>query len=305
MTPGADETRSARHESVRDGGDAAGAAPAAGPDAKGPSRAGRNLGAAVAVGVGLGAVVLASLFVRQEAFLVVVSAAVLVAVREMHQALSHAQLAVPVVPVAVGSVSMVVGAYVRGADALTVTFGLTVVAVLLWRASEGVHGAVPDISAGVLVALYPCFLAGFASLMLAAPDGSWRIVTFILVTICSDIGGYVAGVFFGRHPMAPSVSPKKSWEGFTGSVLACATAGAVSLPLFLDGAWWAGALLGAVVATGATVGDLMESTIKRDLGIKDMGNVLPGHGGIMDRLDSLLITAPLVWATFALVLRAA
>jgi phosphatidate cytidylyltransferase len=99
--------------------------------------------------------------------------------------------------------------------------------------------------------------------------------------------------------MAPSVSPKKSWEGFAGSMLACVVGGAVAVAQILDGPWWGGAVLGAVVAAGATIGDLAESTIKRDLGIKDMGHLLPGHGGVMDRIDSLLITAPLAWALLA------
>ena len=109
----------------------------------------------------------------------------------------------------------------------------------------------------------------------------------------SDIGGYAAGVLFGKHPMAPSVSPKKSWEGFAGSVVACVVGGvALVVRWLLDGPWWAGVVLGAVAAVGATLGDLCESMIKRDLGIKDMGSILPGHGGLMDRLDSLLHRRP-------------
>lgn len=144
------------------------------------------------------------------------------------------------------------------------------------------------------------FLAGFAALMLAAPDGRQRIVVFILVTVFSDIGGYAVGVKFGKHPMAPSLSPKKSWEGFAGSVLSCALVGAISLPLLLDGVWWAGAVLGVVAAAAATLGDLIESSIKRDLGIKDMSTILPGHGGLMDRLDSLVVVAPVAWALLLL-----
>ena len=142
--------------------------------------------------------------------------------------------------------------------------------------------------------------AGFAALMLAAPDGRQRIVVFILVTVFSDIGGYAVGVKFGKHPMAPSLSPKKSWEGFAGSVLSCALVGAISLPLLLDGVWWAGAVLGVVAAAAATLGDLIESSIKRDLGIKDMSTILPGHGGLMDRLDSLVVVAPVAWALLLL-----
>jgi phosphatidate cytidylyltransferase len=170
------------------------------------------------------------------------------------------------------------------------------VAVLLWRAVDGLRDAVRDIAGGVFVAAYVPFLAAFSILMLAAPDGAWRVFVFILVTVCSDVGGYAVGVVAGRHPMAPSVSPKKSWEGFAGSVAACVLGGALSVSLALHGPWWAGALVGIAAAVTATVGDLTESTVKRDLGIKDMGSILPGHGGLMDRLDSLLLVAPVVWA---------
>jgi phosphatidate cytidylyltransferase len=159
-----------------------------------------------------------------------------------------------------------------------------------------VGDAVRDVAGGFFVAVYPSFLAGFAALMLAPQDGARRTVTFILVTVLSDVGGYAFGVVFGKHPMAPSVSPKKSWEGFAGSVLTCVVGGAIAVPLLVHGPWWGGAVLGACAAVAATVGDLTESTIKRDLGIKDMSTILPGHGGAMDRLDSLLLVAPIAWA---------
>jgi phosphatidate cytidylyltransferase len=132
-------------------------------------------------------------------------------------------------------------------------------------------------------------------MMTAPADGPRRVTAFIATVVCSDTGGYVAGVLFGKHPMAPSVSPKKSWEGFAGSVLACTLAGAVFLTTLFDGTWWQGVLFGLAVVCSATLGDLGESMIKRDIGIKDMGHLLPGHGGLMDRLDSLLPTAPVAW----------
>ncbi|MDF2143962.1 phosphatidate cytidylyltransferase [Knoellia sp. p5-6-4] len=260
------------------------------------SRAGRNLPAAIAVGVTLGALIIVSLVLAKELFLGIVAMAVAVGVWELRKALAQVGIHVPLVPSLVGMVSMLGSAYWGGAQALSVTLGLTCVGVLLWRVADGVRDAVRDIAGGMFVALYPSFLAGFAALLLAAPDGVARVVVFVLVTVLSDIGGYVFGVLWGRHPMAPAVSPKKSWEGFAGSVLACMVGASVSISLALGGPWWAGLIMGAAVAVGATVGDLTESTIKRDLGIKDMSHVLPGHGGIMDRLDSLLVTAPLSWA---------
>jgi phosphatidate cytidylyltransferase len=261
-----------------------------------PQKAGRDLRAAVGVGLLLGGLVIGTLVIDARAFLAVVVVAVSYGAWELRRAIATRGMVVPLVPLLLGAVGMLVSAYLRGAEALVVTFGLTIVGLLVWRVADGLAGAARDLSASALVVFYPIFLGGFASMMLAAPDGRQRIVVFILVTVFSDIGGYAVGVMFGKHPMAPSLSPKKSWEGFGGSVFTCAAVGAVSLPVLLGGLWWAGAVLGAVAAAGATLGDLIESSIKRDLGIKDMGALLPGHGGLMDRLDSLVVVAPVAWA---------
>ena len=261
-----------------------------------PPKAGRDLRAAVGVGLLLAGLVIGALVLDPRAFLAVVVVAVSYGAWELRRAIATRGMVVPLVPLLLGAVGMLVSAYLRGAEALVVTFGLTIVGLLVWRVADGLSGAARDLSASALVAFYPIFLGGFASMMLAAPDGRQRIIVFILVTVFSDIGGYAVGVVFGKHPMAPSLSPKKSWEGFAGSVLTCAVVGAVSLPVVLGGLWWAGAVLGAVAAAGATLGDLIESSIKRDLGIKDMGALLPGHGGLMDRLDSLVVVAPIAWA---------
>jgi phosphatidate cytidylyltransferase len=255
-------------------------------------RAGRNLPAAIVVGLLLAGLVLASLFTRPEAFVALVSVVVVLAVWELAGALGVKQLIVPVVPLAVGSLGMLVSAFVAGEEGLLVSFTLTGFGLLLWRIVEGMDGALRDVAAGLFTAAYIPLLAGFAILMLADTDGPLRVVTFIIVTVASDIGGYIAGVMAGKHPMAPTISPKKSWEGFAGSVLFCLVAGVVCVVGLLGGPIWVGLALGAATAVSATLGDLSESLIKRDLGIKDMGSLLPGHGGIMDRLDSLLPTAP-------------
>ncbi len=259
-------------------------------------RAGRDLGAAIGVGVGLAALVILTLVFARDAFRFVIAVAMVLGAWELSRAIGHRGLRVPLVPVALGCVGMVLAAYERGGEALTVTFGLTAIGVLLWRVLDPHPGAAGDIAAGIFTALYPGFLGGFAAMLLAPSDGGLRIFTFVLVTVCSDIGGYVAGVLFGKHPMAPRISPKKTWEGFTGSVLTCAIAGALCIQLLFDQSWLVGVALGALVAAAATIGDLMESVIKRDLGVKDMSDLLPGHGGLMDRLDSLIVCAPLCWA---------
>jgi CDP-diglyceride synthetase len=257
-----------------------------------PGRAGRNLPAAVGVGVALAGLVLASLLVRKEAFVLVITAAILVALWELAGALRTKRIEVPVVPLGVGALGMLVSAFVAGEDGLLVSFALTAFGVLLWRIIDGHDGATRDVAASVFVAAYVPFLAGFALLMLAMPDGALRVLTFIAVTVSNDIGGYATGVLAGRHPMAPTISPKKSWEGMAGSMVLCMVVGAATVHYLLDGSILAGLAVGAAAAITATIGDLSESLIKRDLGIKDMGNLLPGHGGIMDRLDSLLPTAP-------------
>jgi phosphatidate cytidylyltransferase len=258
-------------------------------------RAGRDMAAAIGVGLGLGAVILAALLIWRPAFLLVLTAAVLVSIVELTGALVQGGHRPPRPPVLVGALAMMALAWTRGPSGLVVAFLLTVFAVLLWRLGDGPVGYLRDASAGVLVALYVPLLAGFAVLLLVPDDGVARVLAFIATVVCSDVGGFAAGVLFGKHPMAPSVSPKKSWEGLAGSVAACVLIGTLLVTLTFHGPWWGGALYGLAIALTATLGDLGESLIKRDLGIKDMGNLLPGHGGLMDRMDSLLPSAAVAW----------
>ncbi len=268
--------------------------------AKKPGRAGRDMVAAIGVGVGLAAVILVSLLVYRPAFLLVLLIAILVGVVELTRALQAGSVRAPLVPVLVGTVAMLALAWTRGASGLVVAFLLTVLAVLLWRLGDGPVGYLRDASAAVFVALYVPLLAGFAVLMLVPDDGAARVIAFLVTVVCSDVGGFAAGVLFGKHRMAPTISPKKSWEGMAGSVLACMLAGVLLIGLLLDGPWWGGLVFGAAIAVSATIGDLGESLIKRDLGIKDMGNLLPGHGGLMDRLDSLLPSAAVAYLLLSL-----
>jgi phosphatidate cytidylyltransferase len=261
----------------------------------GHGRAGRDLVAAIGVGVGLAAVAVASLSFRKEVFVALACVGVIYGIWELASAFAVKQIAIPVVPLAVGSVGMLISAFVAGREGLVVAFSLTAFGCLLWRVIDGLDGAVRDVVAAVFAAAYVPLLAGFAMVMLSSSDGAQRVAVFVLVTVASDVGGYVTGVFIGRRPLAPSVSPKKSWEGLAGSVTVSVLVGALSVILLLHGPWWVGALVGAAAAMTATLGDLSESLIKRDLGVKDMGTLLPGHGGLMDRLDSLLPTAPVVY----------
>jgi phosphatidate cytidylyltransferase len=195
-------------------------------------------------------------------------------------------------------------AYVWGPIVLIAATGIAILSALIWRMRRGYEGYVRDVTASVFTIAYLPFMAGFLSLTLAADNGPARIVTFILLTISNDIGGYATGVLFGRHPIAAQISPKKSWEGLVGSVLLQATVGALAFTFLLDAPWWQGVIAGLVLTVTATAGDFAESAIKRDLGVKDMGSFLPGHGGMMDRFDSLIPNAFTSWVLFTLFLGA-
>ncbi|GAA2517697.1 phosphatidate cytidylyltransferase [Streptomyces gobitricini] len=268
-----------------------------GPQRKQKKRAGRDLRAAIGVGVGLGAVIVASLFVVKAVFVGVIAVAVVVGLWELTSRLQERKsIRAPLVPLAVGGAAMVVAGYVRGPEGAWVAMALTALAVLVWRMTEPPEGYLKDVTAGVFAAFYVPFLATFVALMLTADDGPWRVLTFLLLTVVSDTGAYAVGWRFGRHKLAPRISPGKTREGLLGAVAFAMAAGALCMEFAIEGGtWWQGLLLGVAVAASATLGDLGESMIKRDLGIKDMGTLLPGHGGIMDRLDSLLPTAPVVW----------
>ncbi|MFI2241273.1 phosphatidate cytidylyltransferase [Streptomyces chrestomyceticus] len=264
--------------------------------------AGRNLRAAIGVGVGLGAVILFSLFVYKPLFVGVIVVAVVVGLWELTSRLAERKdIKVPLVPLALGGTAMVVAGYVRGAEGAWVAMALTALAALVWRMTEAPENYLRDVTAGVFAAFYVPFLATFVAMMLAADDGPERVLTFLLLTVVSDTGAYAVGWRFGKNKLAPRISPGKTREGLFGAVLFAMVAGALCMELIItDGAWWQGLLLGIAVAASATLGDLGESMIKRDLGIKDMGTLLPGHGGIMDRLDSLLPTAPIVWLLYVI-----
>lgn len=279
-----------------------------------PGRAGRNLSAAIGVGLLLGVLIGVSLFFHRWLFGLFVGAAVVLGVLEISGALARRGIVVPRALALAGSVAMVLSATFAGPLGLIVAATLAVAAVALStlviparkpKSAEGTgRGArtVPDArdtAAAVFVLMWIGLLAGVACLLLRPVDGSWRAFTLILVVVCSDTGGYFAGVLAGRHPMVPRVSPKKSWEGFAGSAVLSIAAAVFAVPVLLHGRWWVGIVLGLLTVVAAVLGDLGESLVKRDLGVKDMSSLLPGHGGLLDRMDSILLSAPVVWLVLA------
>ncbi|MFL6088704.1 MAG: phosphatidate cytidylyltransferase [Aeromicrobium sp.] len=266
-----------------------------GAEPKPHGRAGRDLSAAIGVGVSLVAMILASLYFFKDSFVAIAVVALAIGLWELSRAFGSAGIRLPFLPVATGGSLMLVSAFYGGMAEASVTMALTVIATLVWRLSEGPDGFVRDASAGLFTLSYLYLMATFVMLMLAEADGAERVLVFVIATVASDVGGYAAGATLGKHPMAPNISPKKSWEGFVGSLITGIAAGIASVTLLLHGEWWVGVILGVAGVVMATLGDLSESLIKRDLGIKDMGDLLPGHGGLMDRLDSLIAVAPIAW----------
>ena len=265
-------------------------------------QAGRNLPAAIGTGVGLLALCLITLFTYRWTFGLLVSIAMVIAVLEFSNAFKQAGIHLERVTVALAAAVMPLAAFWFGVTGQLIVMGITVLAVIFVRLLRGSHGYVKDVTASLFVVAYVPFMASFLLLTLSADNGPLRILVFVALTVGNDVGGYAAGVFFGKHPIAPSISPKKSWEGFVGSLVLQILLGIAGFVWLLDASWWQGVIAGVVLTITATAGDFAESAVKRDLGLKDMGRLLPGHGGVMDRLDSLIPNAFTSWALFTLFL---
>lgn len=259
-----------------------------------PSRAGRDLPKAIAVGLAMAGALLVSILGSPWAFVALASAAVLVAMWELDVALRGRGISIATIPLALGSVLTLALANADGPVGALLGLTLTASTLLVWHAATSAQ-PLRHLSGSLFVLGYLPALAAAAVLMLRAEDGPQRVLVYVLMVVCNDVGGYASGVLWGRHPIAPSVSPKKSWEGASGSLTLCLVAGGIAVPLMLDAPWYVGLLLGAIATFTATVGDFGESALKRDLGIKDTSTLLPGHGGLLDRLDSLLATAPVMY----------
>ena len=269
------------------------------------SRAGRNLPAAIGVGVVLGAIAIVILFFAPTGWLAVLSVFIPIATHEIVRRLREAGYALPVIPLLVGGLAMIWLTWPYGPAGLLGAYAGTIVVCMVWRLvrqglSEQPVNYLRDMSATVLIATWVPLFASFSALLIFQDEGGFRTFTVIVTVVFADIGGYVAGVLFGKHLMAPAISPKKSWEGLGGSLLFGITAAVLSVTFLLDKPAWVGVPLGLMLVITGVLGDLVESQVKRDLGIKDMGTLLPGHGGIMDRIDAMLPSAVAGWIVLTL-----
>ena len=271
---------------------------AAEPQQKDYGRAGRNLPAAIAVGAVLGGGVLASLLFYPPSFVVIVLIGVVVAMWELANALSRSGSVVARVPTVTAAGLMILATYFAGREALWVAFTVGAGAILLFTLLERRPNPVKDVCLSLFALTYVGLMASAVVFILTQPEGNLLVILFLALVVASDIGGYTFGVLWGKHPIAPKISPKKSWEGYAGSAVFSTSVGiGVALWVF-DAPIWTGLVLGTIIPAFATLGDFAESMIKRDLDLKDMGTLLPGHGGVMDRLDSILPTAPVALVLF-------
>lgn len=275
-----------------------------------PSRAGRDLPTAIAVGLGLLAVIVVTLVWWHPGFIALLVVMTCLGAIELHHAMLNIEMRSAIVPIVVGTVAIIGGTYAASIlqpitdipwhEVLLGFLAVTVLLALIWRMPGGADGYVKDAAASLFTISYIPLLASFVALILAMPGGTGKVVALALCVAGSDTGGYAVGATLGRHPMAPNISPKKTWEGMAGSVLTGAVVGAIAAVWILGQPWWFGVALGLACVVFGTAGDLIESLVKRDVGIKDMSSFLPGHGGVMDRLDSILVAAPAAWLLFTL-----
>ncbi|GAA3317175.1 MULTISPECIES: phosphatidate cytidylyltransferase [Arthrobacter] len=278
-------------------------------------KAGRNLPAAIGVGLAMLFAVLGGLLFLPLGFVLLTTAFAVLGVWEIFRALEAQGTRMPIIPVLTGTVAMPLAAYFGGTESLLFAMVLSSTAVLLWRSLESAAGAPRSVFSGIFTLAWVPFLISFAILPLhtgggattagpwpagQVPAGAWQIAVMLLLVVSNDTFGYLVGALFGKHPMAPKISPKKTWEGFAGSVAGAMVIGILASIFVLGRPWWVGVVLAVGMVAAATAGDLAESMVKRELGVKDMSSILPGHGGVMDRLDSIVFAAPAAYILFAL-----
>ncbi|MGV8881785.1 MAG: phosphatidate cytidylyltransferase [Rhodoglobus sp.] len=270
------------------------------------ARTGRPLVLALTVGIGLGLALLSSLIFVKEFYMIFAALLAGFTTFELASALRFAGRDVPRIPVVIAALAVIPASFYWLATGHWLVTLAGIVFISVWRLVElispnrrgSVSDVLKDLGAGAFIMAYVAFMAGFTVLLTAQDGGEWWTLAFLIVVVSVDTGAYATGLTWGKHPMAPNISPKKTWEGFAGSVAAAVIAGVLLALFMLQQPWWVGLILGVTIVATATMGDLAESLIKRDLGIKDISTWLPGHGGFLDRVDSSLLSAAAAYALF-------
>lgn len=272
------------------------------------ARAGRNLILATVFGLALGLIMLASLIFVKAIFVVFCGLVVAFTTFELVRALRESGRRIDIIPAVISGLVIVGATFLLDPAWRWIVLASAIVFVVVWRLiarlfepdSRPPGRVIRDLVTGAFVQLYVPFLASFAIILVAQPEGQWWVLAFLILVIAVDIGAYASGLTFGKHPMAPKISPKKTWEGFAGAGVTAVVTGILLAIFMLHVPWWVGLVFGLALLGTATLGDLTESLIKRDIGIKDISSWLPGHGGFLDRIDSMLPSAPVALAMFAL-----
>ena len=266
-------------------------------------KAGRKLLPSIGVGLSLIGLVWFALSYQREIFAVVVAVAVVLGIREIVRAFSAHSIKISFNGLALASIGLSYAAWNGGVAGLAIATAIAFPLLLIRALLQGPEGFVAKATGTTFALLYLPFLAGFLILLAIPSTGFQRVMTFMVLVGCNDTFGYIVGVLFGKHPLVPTISPKKTWEGLAGSTLFTVIGGCLAFKYIMDMHWWIGIIVGLMIVFTATCGDLIESAMKRDMSLKDMGTLLPGHGGMLDRLDSVVLSAPAMWLALELVKR--
>jgi phosphatidate cytidylyltransferase len=258
-------------------------------------KAGRKLGPSILVSLAILAVVFLTISFAPPLFAIFAWVAILLAGRELTRAYRAGGIDLPDNAISIAITLLLAAAWFGRVSGLAVAIAIAIPCVLVYILLSDPKDFVRKSTAAAFAIFYLAFLGGFILLLAHDKDGLVRIFTLVVLVSCNDTFAYLFGVLIGKHPLAPHISPKKTWEGLIGSVIATTIGAALVFEFALDHNWWIGAAIGLGAVVTATCGDLIESAVKRDLSIKDMGTILPGHGGILDRIDSVLFTGPAVW----------
>jgi phosphatidate cytidylyltransferase len=266
-------------------------------------RAGRKLLPSILVSILLLAIIFSTINTEPILFFGFIWVVIMIGVREIANAYRKGGIELPDYILMIAATVLLVATWNGESEGLAVSAGLTIPILMFTLLLISQKDFIKRSTSAVFITFYLAVLGGFILLLANHPDGALRILTLVILIACNDTFAYIAGVLIGKHKLAPSISPKKSWEGLIGGAIAAIVGGSLIFHYLFEVIWIVGAAIGVMTVVTATCGDLIESAIKRDLAIKDMSNLLPGHGGIMDRLDSALFTAPAVWFAFELIAR--